>query len=193
MLNIEIITSSNCEKSLDDALKMLWEDYKKNPAKGFTNERVKEICESLAGKDLTDFWNKYLTGLDELPLFDYFKKAGLEVKNTNENLVTFDVDIANTAGRNIITKVYDGGCGYTGCLNTGDEIIAINDVRLEKDYEKILKDYKYDDEVKVLVSRKGLIKEFKVKLTAAIPKYEILESENMTDEQKRVLNKWLLG
>jgi predicted metalloprotease with PDZ domain len=210
MLNIEIITSSNCEKSLDDALKALWEDYKMNPSKGFTNERVKEICESLAGKDLTDFWNKYLMGLDELPLFDYFKKAGLEAKNVNaehvlfdesgteatfsgQNLITFDIETSQTNGKVIITKIYDGGCGYSGGLNTGDEIIAINDIRLEKDYEKILKEYKYDDEVKVLVNRKGFVKEIIIKLTPAIPKYEISEMENMTDEQRKVLNKWLLG
>ncbi len=193
MLNIEIIISSNCEKSLDDALKALWEDYKKNPSNGFTNERVKEICESLAGKDLTDFWNKYLMGLDELPLFDYFKKAGLEAKNVNEDLVTFDIETSQANGKVLITKVYAGGCGYTGCLNTGDEIIAINDIRIEKDYDKILKEYKHDDEVKVLINRKGFIKEFIIKLTPAIPKYEISEMENMTDDQRKILNKWLLG
>ena len=193
MLNLEIITSTNCEKSLDDALKALWEDYKKNPKKGFTNERVKEICESLAGKDLTDFWNKYLMGLDELPLFDYFKKAGLESKNVNEDLVTFDIETSQANGKVLITKVYAGGCGYTGCLNTGDEIIAINDIRIEKDYEKILKENKHDDEVKVLINRKGFIKEFIIKLTPAIPKYEISEIENTTDEQRKILNKWLLG
>lgn len=193
MLNIEIIISSNCEKSLDDALKALWEDYKKNSSKGFTNERVKEICESLAGKDLTDFWDKYLMGLDELPLFDYFKKAGLEAKNVNEDLVTFDIETSQANGKVLITKVYAGGCGFTGCLNTGDEIIAINDIRIEKDYDKILKEYKHDDEVKVLINRKGFIKEFIIKLTPAIPKYEISEMENMTDDQRKILNKWLLG
>jgi predicted metalloprotease with PDZ domain len=193
MLNIEIITSSNCEKSLDDALKALWEDYKNDPSHGFTNERIKEICEGLAGKDLSEFWNKYLTGLDELPLFDYFEKAGLGVKNTTENLVTFDIETAQTNGKVMITKVYDGGCGYACGLNSGDEIIAIDNIRIEKDYEKILKPFKYNDEVKVLINRKGIIKEFFVKLSPAIPKYEIYEMENMSEEQKKVLNKWLLG
>jgi hypothetical protein len=43
-----------------------------------------------------------------------------------------------------------------------------------------------------LINRKGFIKEFFIKLTPAIPKYEISEMENMTDEQRKVLNKWLL-
>lgn len=193
ILNIEIITSSNCEKSLDDALKALWEDYKKDPTKGFTNDRIKQICEDLAGKDLSEFWNKYLTGLDELPLFDYFKKAGLSVKNANENLVTFDIETAPANGKVIISKVFDGGCGYAGGLNNGDEIIAIDNIRIEKDYEKMLKQFKYGDKVKVLINRKGFVKEFSIKLTPAIPKYEIYEMENMSEEQKKVLNKWLLG
>ncbi len=193
MLNIEIITSSNSEKSLDDALKALWEDYKKNPAKGFTNERVKEICEKLAGKDLTDFWNKYLMGLDELPLFDYFKNTGLTAKDANKDLLTFDIETSNPPGKLIITKIYEGGSGYTAGLNTGDEIIAINDVRIEKEYEKILKENKLGDDVRVLINRKGFIKEIKVTLTPAIPKYEISEIENMNDDQRKVLNKWLLG
>ncbi|MBX7044728.1 MAG: PDZ domain-containing protein [Ignavibacteria bacterium] len=193
MLNIEIITSSNCEKSLDDALKTLWEDYKKDPSKGFTNERIKEICEELAGKDLSEFWDKYLAGLDELPLFNYLQKAGLQAVNTRENHLTFDIEINQISGKVIVAKVFEGGSGYTAGLNNGDEIIAINDVRIEKDYDKILKNYKLNDEVKVLINRKGFMREFNIILTPAIPLYEISEIENMTDGQRKVLNKWLLG
>jgi hypothetical protein len=56
-----------------------------------------------------------------------------------------------------------------------------------------MKDFKSGDTVKFLINRKGLIREFNVKLMPAIPKYEISEVENMTDEQRKVLNKWLLG
>lgn len=194
MLNIEIITSTNCQKSLDDALKTLWDDYKKNTATGFTNERVKEICETLAGKDLTDFWNKYLMGLDELPIFEYLNKAGLEVKNANEGITSLDIDTKFENCRLIIVKAYDGGSAYAAGLTSNDEIIALNGVRVNNiTYDKRLNDYKPGDNVNVLINRKGLIEEIDVKVIPSIPKYEISEMENMTDEQRKVLNKWLLG
>jgi predicted metalloprotease with PDZ domain len=195
MLNIEIIKNTNAEKSLDNALRMLYEDYKKDGTKGFTGARVKEVCETVNGKNLDEFWSKYINGTDDLPLDSYFNLCGLEITNENDTAQNaFDIESRSVNGKFIIAKVFAGGTAYESGLNSGDEIIAVNGTRTdEASLKTILKNYSEGNELKVLISRNGIIKEIDVKLLKPIPKFKIKESDEKTDEQKLYLDKWILG
>lgn len=195
MLNIEIIKSTNAEKSLDEALRMLYEDYKKDNSKGFTDKRLKEVCESLCGKNLDEFWKLYINGTAELPLESYLAECGLELINENETAqCALDIEAKSENGKYIIVKVFAGGSAYESGLNSKDEIIAVNGNRVEQNLLKnLLKDFSNGSELNVLISRDGLIREFKVKLLKPIPKYIIKESDVKTAEQQKYLDKWLIG
>ena len=193
MLNIEIIKSTNAVKSLDDALRMLYDDYKKDSTKGFTDERIKEVCEKVCGRSLNEFWEKYISGVAELPLDSYLADCGLELINENESAdCSLDIESKTDNGKFIIIKVHAGGSAYESGLNAKDEIIAVNGIRTDENILKtLLKDYPSGSEIKVLISRDGLIRELEVKLQKVLPKYSIKESENKSDEQRKFLKKWL--
>ncbi len=195
MLDIEIIKNTNAEKSLDDALRMLYEDYKKNNSIGYTEERVMEICEIVCGKNLSSFWEKYIMGVEELPLESYLNECGLKLVNENESAqAALDIETKEDNGKYIVTKVFDGGSAYESGLNFNDEIIAVNGVRMDLSLMiNFLKDYSEGDELKVLISRSGIIKEIKVKLLASLPKYKITSMETQSVEQQKNLDKWLSG
>jgi len=193
MLNIEIIKSTNAEKSLDDALRMLYDDYKKDNVKGFTDERIKEVCETVCGKTLDEFWEKYINGVAELPLDSYLEVCGLELINENESAeCSLDIESKTDNGKYIITKVHAGGSAYESGLNAKDEIIAVNGIRADQNSVNILlKDHSAGNVIKVLISRDGLIREMEVKLLKVLPKYCIKESESKTEAQIKFLEKWL--
>jgi len=193
MLNIEIIKSTNAEKSLDDALRMLYDDFKKDSTKGFTDERVKEVCETVCGRSLDDFWEKYIIGVAELPIDSYLEVCGLELINENESAeCTLDIESKTDNGKFIITKVHAGGTAYESGLNAKDEIIAVNGIRADQNSLKtLLKDHPAGSEIRVLISRDGLIRETEVKLLKVLPKFCIKESESKTEEQIKFLEKWL--
>lgn len=195
MLNIEIIKNTGAEKSLDDALRMLYDDYKKDPSKGFTEDRVKEICETVCGKKLDNFWKKYIYGTDELPLEEYLDVCGLKLINeTAHETPSLDIETKSENGKYIVQKVFKGGSGYESGLNAKDEIIAIDDVRADEGVlKKLLKDKVEGDEVTVLIGRDGIVSEIKVKLRSPAPKYKIEEMENMTESQKKFFDKWILS
>jgi predicted metalloprotease with PDZ domain len=195
MLNIEIIKNTNADKSLDDVMRTLYDDYKKDDSKGYSDERIKEICVKVNGKSLDDFWKKYVSGTDELPLQSYLNECGLELINESESGgVSFDIETKEGNGKYIVTKVFAGGTGYESGLNFNDEIIAVNDTRVDSVVvSKLLKDYKTGDEVRVLISRAGNITELPVKFLEPLPKYKIKMMENKSEVQQRYFDKWING
>lgn len=195
LLNLEIIKETNAEKSLDDVLRALNEDYKKDPSKGYSDQRVKDLCEEACKKNLDTFWNKYISGKDELPIGEYLGYAGLVLVNENEFInSSLDILTRNENGKLIIAEVYAGGSGYESGLNSGDEIIAVNDIRMNNELLKtVLENEEPGNTAELLISRNGIIEKIKVKLLKPLPKYVIEESENITEEQQRILNKWLTG
>lgn len=195
MLNIEIIKNSDAVKSLDDALRILYEDYKKDSSKGFTEDRLKEVCETVNGKNLDDFWKNYITGVEELPLENYLLECGLKLENENEpSQCSLDIETYSEAGKYIVTKVFAGGSAFESGINSGDEIIAVNGIRVNSELlSKRMKDFSVGDEIKMLISRSGFINEINVKLLKPLPLYKITESEVKSDQQKKYLAKWLNG
>ncbi|MBK9331545.1 MAG: M61 family metallopeptidase [Ignavibacteria bacterium] len=195
MLNIEIIKNTNCEKSLDDVMRILYKDYEKDRSKGYTQERIKEVCESVNGGELNEFWKMYVYGTDEIPVEEYLGFAGMEVTDTT-NSASADLGIESRTenGKLIIIKVIDGGSSYKYGLNFRDEIISVNNFRVnEENIKSILSGIKPGDEIKVIISREGLIKEISLTLLKPIPKFKIKRMEIITDLQEKVFQKWIPG
>ena len=196
MLNIGIITSSDGKYCLDDVLRDLYDEYKKDPSHGYTNDKLKSICEKFAGIKLDTFWNKYIHGTDELPLNAYLNKAGLKLENINAEgkAPNLNADLQDSSGRVIIRKVYAGGTAYEAGLESHDEIIAIDGRRINNTTLPILlNNSSIGDDVTFLISRNGAVMEKKIKLLPAIPEYKVKAIENPTEEMKMVFDKWIKG
>jgi predicted metalloprotease with PDZ domain len=195
MLNLEIIKITKGKKSLDDVMNALWREYKNDNTKGFTDEDVKKIAEEIAGINLSEFWDKYIKGTDELPLKKYLSYAGLELINEiKDSDASLGIVIRDDNGRATISRVYRGGSGFESGLNVNDEIIAIDGVRVGKDdIEKRLKDYSTGGKIKLLINRDGFIREIEVTLSQPLPKFKIDETEKKSSDQKLILKKWIEG
>ncbi|HMQ68673.1 MAG TPA: PDZ domain-containing protein [Ignavibacteria bacterium] len=195
ILNIEIIKHTGAENSLDDVVKMLYDDYRKDNSKGFTDGRIREICETVIGKNLDDFWDKYINGTEELPLDYYLNYCGLELVNENASLKSsLDIDPFGKNGKLVVRKVFAGGSAYESGINANDEIIAIEGIRVDMDsFKTILENYSEGMEIELLISRDGFLKNVKVKLIKPLPKYKIREMKTKNDEQVKFLDKWIGG
>ncbi len=168
---------------------------KKIIQKDIRAEELRKFAKLFANKNLDDFWKKYIDGTEDLPLGEYLNECGLKLLNENEkSKSSLNIETGTENGRYIITKVVAGGSAYESGLNTGDEIIALNGIRVDsKLSEDLLKDFSVDDRIAVLISRKGLIKEMDVVLKSPLPKFKIEEQEEKTDKQKKMLDKWMVG
>lgn len=195
MLDIEIITGSNNEKSLDDVLRTLFEDYNKDTSMGYTPERVKQLCEEMANKNLDEFWTRFILGTDELPLKDYLSKAGIEMKDANKpNEIKLGIVQKKNNDNVEINEIFDGASAYAAGLEANDEIISIDGVRVStKNLTGVLSTHKQGDEVEITYSRNGTVRTLKMKILPPLPKYELKFVDEPTEEQKAVWEKWLNG
>lgn len=195
MLNIEIIKATDGKRSLDNVLKLLWQDYKNDPERGYDDARIKELCEQVSGKDLSTFWKNYISGVKDLPLKEYLGYAGIEITNKNANdKISLDIDFAVQDSVIVITKVYENGTAFESGLNFKDRLISINGQTVTKaNLDSLLNANEIGDELIIRVDRDGLEKEINITLIKALPVYKLSLITDPTEAQKKIYKKWING
>ena len=84
MLDLAIRTASANRKSLDDAMRALYQTYYKTKKRGFTDDEFREECERAAGRPLEEVFS-YASTTREPDYARYFALAGLETKVKTED------------------------------------------------------------------------------------------------------------
>ncbi len=150
-------------KSVKDLLKLLWEDFKKCPETGLTKDQIYTMVESLGGLDVLEKFQVMVETTEEIDFDSIFKIMGLELVY-NENPASYTgLEFEFSGDRAIVkTVLLDSPAAKCG-LNVGDELLALNNLRLLKeDVEKwstqLLKDTPY----KLTLSRLGKLTEIQL-------------------------------
>jgi len=77
-LDLKIRSLTGNEKSLDDVMRKMYEEFGATDKTHYTAEDVVRIANSVSGSELTSFFDKYLIGTEALPLEDHLSFAGLD-------------------------------------------------------------------------------------------------------------------
>lgn len=195
ILDLEIINSTNAEKSLDDVLIYLYKEYYEKRGRGFTPEEARAAIEHVAGKKLDEIFDRYINGTETIDYDKYFGYAGLNVvdANASKNKASFGVFTKKEDGKLIVSTVVRNTTAYEGKISVNDEIIAINGMRVTKSsLISVFEMFAVGEEIEVLVSRDGLLRTLKmtVKNDPSV-RYVLEAEEEMSDAQRKVFEKWL--
>jgi predicted metalloprotease with PDZ domain len=79
LLDLEIRGATKNQKSLDDVMRYLWENYYKK-GRGYTNEDVEKAVSQIAGKSFSTFFARYVNGVDEIDYNAFLKNAGWKLE-----------------------------------------------------------------------------------------------------------------
>jgi len=208
LMDLEIINATKGAKSLDDVMKAMYLQCK-TLKRGYTDAEFKAMVEKVAGISFTNFWAKYVNGVDDVEYQKYFKLAGVDVTTENatpEKPVSGVNGQLTNAGTINVTSIARNSAAWDAGLNVNDEIISLDDKSVNDALESIklrsaalslevlplVTKKKIGDVLKLKVMRDGLEKEISltlkenpnVRLKATI-------NENATPEQKAVFAKWL--
>lgn len=194
LLDLLIRNLHNNSRSLDDVMRLMWENFGKAEI-GFTPAQLKETIESVAGIDLSDFFKRYVDGTEELPFDEYLQPFGLKlISGENNGLVPFiGLTVKAENGKEIIKFVEVNSPAQKASINPGDELLAINQIRVTAEtLNERLKDYQPGDSIEVTVFHQDELRTVPVILESGRPaRFTVVPVENRTPEQETKFAGWL--
>jgi predicted metalloprotease with PDZ domain len=188
-----IIEKSNASKSILDVMQYLYKEFALK-GRGVSDEDYKETVEKIAKADYSGIFDNLIFGTaDYLP---YLQNAaeilGLIIKKENTGKA-HESYLGIIINENKITDCMPGSLAEQVGLSVGDELISINQIIPQNDWEQWF-NYFIDDEISLQVKKyTGELREINFKLdksTIFINKYTIEENPTKTDKQKANFDFW---
>src|SRR6266850_1107818 len=197
LLDLEIRKQSKGAKSLDDVMRYLYtEFYKKD--RNYTPKDFQTISEMMAGSSLEEFFAKYVRGREELDYSSGLAAAGLRLDTTGQTPKPIEkaylgADVVQEGDRLMVRRVYAGSPAYEQGLNSGDQIVAFNNMRATKDsFDARIAEQRPGDLVNISIFRFDDLSMLAIKLGGRIPPiYSIMPMANPSEEQKRIYQSWV--
>ena len=211
LLDLLIIAKSSGKSKLDYALKIMWELYKQDGSKGFTEDQIINLIEEVCGVEIRTEFTDWLNGTKELPYQELFSEVGLEWKvetavikqdwygdfrpfHPKKQSIFFGCSIAEDHGRIFVKEVEKDSPADKAGIAIDDEIISVNGKRMTNRSMLLqaLQSNGLEQEAEIIANCDGKIYETRVQLQSAIT-YSLKVSESITHEQERLLEFWLHG
>ena len=199
LLDLEIRKRSNNAKSLDDVMRYLYAEFYKK-SRNYGPADFQKACELMAGASLEDFFSKYVRGKEEIDYNAALEAAGLRLEtnappgaNVNADTVFFGADVADEGEKLMVRRVYGGSPAYEQGLNAGDQIVALNNLRVTREFFNArLAEKKPGDPITLTIFRFDDLSTLLIKLGPRRDgTYRIVPLPNPSEAQKRVYRSWL--
>ena len=199
LLDLEIRKRSNGTKSLDDVMRYLYtEFFKKN--RNYGPADFQKACELMAGGSLDEFFNKFVRGTVELDYNAALEAAGLRLETNapasgaaSSDRTLFGADVAQEDDRLMVRRVYAGSPAYEQGLNAGDQIVALDNMRVTRDFFNArLAEKKPGDYANLTIFRFDDLSTLLIKLGPGREgSYRIVPLTGASPAQKQVYRSWL--
>jgi predicted metalloprotease with PDZ domain len=199
LLDLEIRKQSKGARSLDDVMRYLYaEFYKKD--RNYTPADFQKACELMAGSSLEQFFARYVRGREELDYDSALAVTGLRLDTAMSangskapEKAYLGADLSLEGDRLLVKKVFAGSPAYEQGLNAGDQIVALNNMRTNKEFfDARIAEKHPGDLVTLTIFRSDDLSTLLIKLGRKVDAtYRIVPVDNPTGEQKRLYQSWL--
>ncbi len=194
LLDLAIRRDTNNAKSLDDVMRVLYQDfYKKN--KGFTTFDLIGAINNLTKKDYKDFFEKYVGGTEPLPYDEVLAFAGLrlvEIKTETPGLGF------KTQSGNVMSTITKDGAAEKAGIQKSDAFMGIGNISAsnpnwQTEFQNAYKN-KIGEEATVYLMRDGKPLTVNLKINAeTISTWNLQTMENISPQRRDILNAWKEG
>jgi len=205
LLDLEIRSRTNGQKSLDDVMRWMYQKLYEAPAatyylpgRGYEERDILDAVNAVgavSGSDFGEFFARYVEGTTELPIAEELAKVGVKLNVTVEAGAPPDLGIlyqqADTGIR--ITAVKPGGAADRAGLSRDDLLTEVDQLSLvTEELATRLKMYPTGAEVPFTVERHARRLRITVKLDPPVAdEYAIAEVPSATPAQASLREAWL--
>ncbi len=188
--------STKNKYGIEEVMRRLYYSHEINE-KGYDEKDYQELLESVSGVSFQNFFDHYINGMHsyEQILQDALAYFGLEMnlidsKLTSEN--TLGIKLKPSKSKYLIHSFSPGSPADMCGLCAGDEIIAVNDIKLEGDLEQWLGYFNIRD-ISLTIARAQRIIEKKIPVVhrSFYPKYKLNVLKEKSSAQLKALQSWV--
>ncbi|ALO45941.1 M61 family metallopeptidase [Pseudohongiella spirulinae] len=192
VLDLEIRRHSNGARSLDTVLTALYDDFPLGGG-GFTYADFRERLAAAGGDTLADQLDGWVYDTQPLPLADALQSIGwlLEREDTSEDPVQVSLDASLRGNPPVVFSPRLDGAAWRAGINAGDELMALDGMRIGGNLNALLRRYSPGDEVQFTLFRDGLLKTIPVTLNAVRGDFEIDSDDEASNDALRARTDWL--
>ena len=178
---------------IEEVMRRLYFDTKIS-THGFEEQDYQRMLENITGTSFQDFFDRYFNGNHsyEPILQDALDYFGLEMQiNENPSIAEHALGIKLQYVNSTIHSIAIGSPAEMCGLRIGDEIIGVNKIRLNKDFEKWLSYFNLND-INLTIVREQKIIEKKMPIVHRnyFQKYNIRVLEEKSSIQSKALQSW---
>ena len=195
MTDLMIRKYSNNERSLDDVMRHLYNEFAKK-GKGYTEADYKATVEKMAGHSFDEFFgnyvyraNSYENALREC--IDYIGLQLLTGSSKKYHEKHYGIKISDTLPVSKVTAIYPNSVAEKAGIQLNDEIISINGYPVKNNFAEWSK-YFGSSETTLTVSNTGKIRT--VVFTPSVEEYYkiyyVQKTTSPTEAQKKNFNAW---
>ncbi|MGB0886480.1 MAG: M61 family metallopeptidase [Vicingaceae bacterium] len=164
--DIFILQNTNNKKSLNDVMKILYQDFAKK-GKGVSDLDYKTIVEQVAGTSYNEIYNNFLHGTEDYTsaLQESLNYIGCDLKiepskNYNEAFLGFTVRYENN--KCLVDNIYPNSIVEENCLSINDELIAINGIKITNNLTEWTEYFKTEEMALSVKRALGVIEKIKL-------------------------------
>lgn len=189
-LDLRIQAETNGQKSLDTILRYLWQQYGQT-ATGLEEGEIERICSQVSGVDLTRFFEEALYGTEDIDFerlfapFDiqFALRPAANIKDlggkttSQQSPCNLGANLLQTEHQTLtLTHVWQSQTAALAGLAAGDEIIAINDLKIKTldALETLLARYQPGDQLRCHFFRRDELMQTQLILTPPVSDRVIL-------------------
>lgn len=195
VLDLKIRGATKGRASLDDVMRTLYRTFYREKKRGFTDREFREAAERAAGVPLAEIFDVYASTVRDIDYPRALAVAGLsiDVEPREAREPWLGASVQDQNGSAVVTSVELDSPASRAGLSAQDEILALDGRRVTpRSFAGALGVRKPGDRLRVLVARRGAVREIEVSLGRKMERsFRIAPLSDMAPDRKAILDGWL--
>lgn len=189
-LDLAIRRATAGERSLDDVLRALWSQTF-DAGRGYEAEDVERIVQEVADADVAAHLRAWTTGPLDPDLDAWLKDVGISITRHEDGKPFFGMNLK--AATTTVASVTRGGPACTGGVAPGDELLALNGLRVRgSNWSELVRAVaEVDVAAELLVARQGVVRALHVSPGSSPGRIKLSCDNEATPAQLRAREAWL--